>query len=441
MLGQARRIVVLGGGFGGVYAALALERKFWRHPEVEIMLVSDENFLLFTPMLPEVPSSSVEPRHIISPIRALFRRVKFRNSTVHSIDLEKQVVAASHCAACQQYTLGFDHLVLALGSRTNFYGIPGVAENALPMKTLSDAMRLRNHVIELFEHADLHTDPFIRKAMLTFVVAGGGFAGTETAAELNDFAYTARRYYSNVRPEEVRVVLVESKGRIMPEINEKLANYALRKLKQGGIEVLLNTRVGSATANEVELSTGARIPTRTLIWTAGVAPSSLLAWLPSERNKRGQVIVNEYLEVPEYPGVWAIGDCAQIPDPHTGGFYPPTAQNAVRQGRNVAKNIAASMRGGAKRPFNHRPLGLLASLGRRSAVAEIGGLRFSGFFAWWLWRTLYLLKLPGLERKLRVATDWTLDLLFSPDISLLKMFLKENGTEPPISDERLGADR
>ncbi len=333
---------------------------------------------------------------------------------------------------CQRYELKFDHLVLALGSTTNFYGLPGVAENALPMKTLSDAMMLRNHIIDLFEHADLQSDPQIRKAMLTFVVVGAGFAGAETAAELHDFAYTARRYYPNVRPEEVRVILVHAGSRIMPEIGEKLADYASKKLTENGVEVLLNTRVRSATADWVELINGERIPTKSLVWTAGVAPSPLLTTLPCARNKRGQIIVNEHLEVADHPGIWAIGDCAQIPNPRTGAPYPPTAQHAVREGKTVAQNIAASIRVGKKKPFTYRPLGVLASLGRRSAVAEICGIRFSGFFAWWLWRTIYLLKLPGLERKVRVAMDWTLDLFFRRDIALLKVFMKKVPSEMPM---------
>lgn len=357
---------------------------------------------------------------------------------MHGIDLEKRVVVASHCPVCQRHELSFDHLVLALGSTTNFYGLSGVGENALPMKTLSDAMALRNHIIGLFEHADLQTDPAVRKAMLTFIVAGGGFAGTETAAELHDFAYTARRYYSNVRPEEVRVVSVHAGSRIMPEISEKLAAYALKKLRQRGVEVLLNTRVLRATAGWVELTNEKRIPTKTLVWTAGVAPSPLLATLPCARNKQGQIVVDQHLTVPTHPGVWAIGDCAQIPNLRTGAFCPPTAQHAVREGKTAAENIAASMRGGHRKQFTYKPLGVLASLGRRSAIAEICGLRFSGFLAWWLWRTVYLLKLPGLERKLRVAMDWTLDLFFHRDIVLLKVFMKKVPGEMSVNTSTTG---
>lgn len=299
------------------------------------------------------------------------------------------------------------------------------------MKTLNDAMAVRNHVIDIFEHADLEDDADIRKAMLTFIIAGGGFAGTETVAELHDFAYTARRFYPRIRPDEVRVILVHHGARIMPEISERLADYALKKLRERGVEVLLNSGVKSATSDEVEFTNGQVVPTRTLVWTAGVSPHLLLADLPFARNRRGQIIVNNRLEVPGFTGVWALGDCAEIPDPLTGRPYPPTAQHAVREGKVVAQNIAAHVRGHRKREFIFRPRGALASLGRRSAVAEIAGLRFSGFFAWWLWRTIYLLKLPGLERKVRVALDWTLDLFFERDIVLLKVFMKKSRSEVP----------
>lgn len=426
---EAKRILILGGGFAGVITAIHLDRIFARAENVEITLVSDENFLLFTPMLPEVATGAIEPRHIVSPIRACFRNVRFQNGEVRSIDIEKRVAIVSHCPMCRLYELKFDHLVLTMGSTTDFYGLPGVAEYAMPMKTMNDAMRLRNQVIDLFEHADMERDVTARKTMLTFVVAGGGFAGAETVAGIRDFAHEARRYYPRVIPEEVRVVLVHSGPRIMPEINERLASYALEKLRERGVEIMLNTKIRSAAPDYVVLSNGDQIPTKTLIWTAGVTPSRLLRTLPCPCNKRGQIVVDEYLEVRDRPGVWAIGDCAEIRDPETGALYPPTAQHAIRQAKAVAQNIAASIRAGAKRPFSYRPIGVLASLGRRSAVAEIGGMRFSGFFAWWLWRTVYLSKLPGLERKVRVAIDWTLDLFFPRDIVLLKTFVKPAPSE------------
>lgn len=432
MAGNKSSIVILGGGFAGVYAALRLEKKFAREDNVEITLISDENFMLFTPMLPEVTSSSIEAKHIVSPLRAFFRKVKFQNKEVRSIDLAGRVVVAAHCPSCELNQLRFDHLVLALGSKTNFQDIPGLADHALPMKTLGDAMMLRNHIIDVFEHADLQEDPRTREGMLTFVVAGGGFAGVETVAELRDFAFAAQSFYRNVRPQEVKVILVHSGARILPEIGESLADYALKRLTEKGVEVRLSTRITSATAEWVELGSKERISTNTLIWTAGVKPSSLLETLPCPRTKQGTVIVNGDLEVSEYPGVWALGDCAAVPNPRTGRPYPPTAQNAIRQGTLVADNIAARLRNEPKKQFSYRPLGVLACLGRRSAVAEIWRFKFSGFFAWWLWRTIYLFKLPGLERKLRVAMDWTLDLFFRRDIVLLKVFVNKTKTDKKI---------
>jgi NADH dehydrogenase len=429
---KQHRIVILGGGFGGIYAARRLDQILGQRDDVTITLLSHENFLLFTPMLPEVVSSSIEASHIVSPIRAFFRRVRFHNVEVKSIDLERRVIIASHCPMCDAREIAFDHLVLAQGSATDFHGVPGVAENALPMKTLGDAMALRNHILDVFEHADMESDPAVRRSMLTFVVAGGGFAGTETVAELHDFAQTAARFYSTTRKTDIRVVLVHSGPRIMPEIASQLAVYAMKKLKASGIEIVLNARVSSAGGTWVELTTGQRIATKTLVWTAGVAPSPLISTLPCERNRRGQVIANEYLAVPGYQGIWALGDCAEIRNGPDRNVCPPTAQHAMRQGKVLAENIAAALGVGQSTPFAYRPLGMLASLGRQCAVAEICGFKFSGFFAWWLWRTIYLLKLPGPERKVRVALDWTLDLFFPRDIALLKLFMRPDTERPGV---------
>ncbi|MFQ5914270.1 MAG: NAD(P)/FAD-dependent oxidoreductase [Nitrospinota bacterium] len=437
---MTQRILILGGGFGGIYAALRLEKAFAREEDVEVTLINRDNYLLFSPMLPEVTSSSIEAKHIITPIREFFRKARFMDSKVAAIDFEKRLVHASHCPQCMDFSLEFDHLVLALGSVTSFHGLPGVAEHALPLKTLADAMALRNHVIDLLEHADIIMDPEMREQLLTVVVAGAGFAGVEAAAELHDFLRRAKRFYPNIRMEEVRLVLVTAASRILPLMAEDLAAYAHGALLRRGVEVRLETAVSRASSVGVDLQDGSHIPTRALVWTAGIAPNPLLASLPC-RKERGRIVVNHFLEVPEYPGVWAVGDCAYICDPKTGRPYPPTAQHAVREGRRVAENVVGAIRGRPKRPFAFSSPGQLVPLGRRSAIAEILGFKFRGFFAWWLWRTIYLSKLPGLGRKIRVALDWTLDLFLPRDIVLLKTLLRAPREERVAGKAPMGSSR
>jgi NADH dehydrogenase len=420
MTTEPTRIVILGGGFAGTTTALRLEQLFARDASVEIVLVDAENFSLFTPLLPEVPSGSIEPKHIVSPLRALLRRSVIRQAEVKEVDLERRTVVACHCDACPLFPIRYDHLVLALGGVTNFFGLPGVSEHALTMKSLADASALHAHVIDKLEHADLEPDPAASRELMTFVVAGGGFAGVETVAELNDFVRGARRYYPQVRPEDLRVVLVHSGTRILPEVSESLSEYALKKLRSQGVDVKLEARIAGCTADRVQIQESAEIPSHTLIWTAGVAPSPLLDTLDLPRTANGKVETEATLQVKGRSGLWALGDCAAIPDLITGKTCPPTAQHALRQGRQLAENIAAAIQGRPLKLFRFKPIGLLAGLGRRSAVAEIRGLKFSGFFAWWLWRTVYLLKLPGIERKVRVALDWTLDLIFPRDIVYLR---------------------
>jgi NADH dehydrogenase len=423
---KTQRILILGGGFGGTYAALRLEKAFAREANVEVTLISQDNYLLFSPMLAEVSSSTLEAKHIVAPIRAFFRKVRFRDSHIEGIDLQNRVVHAFHCTECAHYSLEFDHLVLALGSEPSFYGLPGVEATALTLKTLADAMALRNHVIDMLEHADMETDAELRGRLLTMVVAGAGFAGVEIAAELNDFLRGAKRFYPNIRSEEVRLLLVTPGSRILPGLAESLAAYAHKVLVRRGVEVRQGAAISRASPSGVYLRDGSHIPTRTLVWTAGISPNPLLATLPCQKE-RGKLVVNDQLEVPGYSGVWSVGDCIHLLDTKTDLPYPPTAQHAVRQGRVVAENIIAAVRGQPTRPFAFSSIGQLVPLGRRCAIAEIFGLKFRGVFAWWLWRTLYLSKLPGLERKIRVALDWTLDLFLPRDIVLLKPFLTTEG--------------
>jgi NADH dehydrogenase len=283
------------------------------------------------------------------------------------------------------------------------------------MKSLSDAIVLRNHLIANLEEADFECGGTLRASLLNFVVAGGGFAGVETIAAMNDFLREAVRFFPHLRADMLRIILVSAGMVILPELGTKLGTYAQRKLGEQKVEIHANCKVTAVTDYDVMLSDGTTVPTNTLVWTAGISPHALLATLPCQKVK-GRVLVNEYLEVPGWPGLWALGDCALVPDRKTGAFHPPTAQHALREGRIAAQNILATVRRGWKKPFVYSTLGLLAPIGKRTGVANILGVNFSGFIAWWLWRTIYLLKLPRFEKKLLVALDWTLDVLFSKDL-------------------------
>jgi len=419
-LAGPRRVLILGGGFGGVYAALELEKRLRRDEQVEVTLVTRENHFLFTPMLHEVAASDLEVSTIVSPLRKLLRRVHTFVGSVEGIDLAAQRVTVSHGEDGHTHELPYDHLVLALGAVTNFFGLPGVERCGLTVKSLADAIRLRNRLITHLEEANGECAAGARHPLLTFVVAGGGFAGVETIGGMNDFVREALPYYPNLRAEQVRMVLVTPDRLVLPELGSKLGAYAQEKLAARGIEVVTGVRVRDIDGGIVALSDGRTIAADTLVWTAGSAANPLVAALPVAR-RGGRVLVSECLEVLGAPGVWAIGDCALVPDPATGGFHPPTAQHALRQGRAVAQNMLAALRGDRPRPFRFTTLGQLAAIGRRTGVAQIFGFNFSGFFAWWLWRTVYLSKLPRLEKKLRVAVEWTLDLCFAKDFACVTM--------------------
>ena len=414
-MGNRTRILILGGGFGGLYVAIELEKTLARDPNVEITLINRENFFLFTPMLHEVAASDLDLTNIVNPIRKLLKRVNFFAGDVESIDVERKVVSVSHGIDHHHHDLPYDHLVLGLGSITNFYNLPGLEERALTMKSLGDAIHLRNRLFAQLEEADTECCAAIREPLLTFVVAGGGFAGVETVAGINDFVRGALHFYPNLMHSAIRVVLVHPGPVILPELGDKLGSYAQQKLAGRGVDIRVNTKVTGVTDEGVTLSDGTFLSSKMLIWTAGTSPNPKLAPLPLPKE-RGRVIVDDTLEIPGWPGVWALGDCALVPDVTTGKYCPPTAQHALREARILAQNITASVRGGAKKKFSFTTIGQLAAIGRRTGVAQIFGINFSGFVAWWLWRTIYLSKLPRFEKKLRVALDWTLDLLFSKDL-------------------------
>jgi len=410
------KIIILGGGFGGLYTALHLEKTLARDPNVEITLVNRENFFLFTPMLHEVAASDLDITHIVNPVRKMLKRVQFFDGDVESIDLASKRVVVTHGLEGQghDHELEYDHLVLSLGSITNFFNLPGLQERAITMKSLGDAIHLRNRLIENLEEADFECAIGQRDHLLTVVVAGGGFAGVETIAGVNDFLREAVEFYPHLDEARIRTVLVHPGDVILPELGEPLGRYTQKKLAERKVEIRVNTRVKGISGGGVELNDGTMIKANILVWTAGTSPNPLLEKLPCKKEK-GRVVVNQFMEASDWPGVWALGDCAMVPDPQ-GKPYPPTAQHAIREGKVLAQNIIAAVRGGKKKPFVFKTIGQLAAIGRRTGVARIFGFNFSGFLAWWMWRTIYLSKLPRFEKKFRVALDWTLDLLFSKDL-------------------------
>ena len=419
---SATRILILGGGFGGVYTAMTLEqllRDDLRRGAVELALINRENYTVFQPMLPEVISGSIGIVDTITSIRRLCPSTNLYTRQAEMVDLQHRRVYAAAGLGRRLCEIAYDHMVIALGNVTSPGNLPGISEHALPFKYLGDALTLRNRVIHTLEEADIEPDPEIRRGLLTFVVVGGGFSGVEVVAELNDFVRAVARNFRHLNARDIRVILVHSGGVIFPELPQSLAEFAQHLLRKRGVEIRLQTRLAGATAEAALLEGGERIGTRTLVSTVSAAPNPVVAALPVKKE-RGRIIVDSHLAVPDYPGVWAVGDCAFIIDGESGMPCPPTAQHAIRQARHVAKNIVATLRDAPKTRFAFTALGKMASLGHLSAVGEILGMRVSGFLAWWLWRTIYLMKLPGLDRKVRVVTDWTLDLILPHDIVQLR---------------------
>ena len=419
---QRKRIVILGGGFAGMKTAECLEQEVHTNSTATITLISETNALLFTPMLAEVAGSTLEPSHISTPLRSSLRRTEFIRGRVNAIDLESRKVVLASDSPTGQLVIPYDHLVLALGSVSNYLGMANIEKLAFNFKSLLDAIRIRNHVIEMFERADREPDPLQRAPLLSFVIAGGGFAGVELAGALNDFARGILADYPNLNPNEPNIVLVHSRDRILPELSESLARYAQKKMEARGVKFRLNARLSDVQPGVVVVSDG-EIRAQTLVWTAGTAPNPLLKCQPFERDKRGAVKVDFTLAVPGHPGVWALGDCAAVNDAKTGKPCPPTAQFAIREAATVARNIAAQLGGWPLKNFHFDSLGALCVVGHQTACAELRvpfarskSVRFSGLLAWLMWRGIYLSKLPGMERKIRVLMDWMIELFFPRDI-------------------------
>jgi NADH dehydrogenase len=427
-------VLVLGGGFAGVWCAQRLEKLLPK--AASITLVSTDNYFEFQPLLPEVVGGSLEPSHVISPLRHLLRRTHVVRGLVERIDPGNLTVGVRVPDHEQLMQFRGAQTVLALGAVVDVSRIPGMAEHAFMMKRLADALRLRQAIVDRLDRATLTDDADLRRALLTFVVVGGGFSGVETAAEILDLVANARRFYPRLNGAESRVLCMHSGDELLPELDPRLGAFARANLGKRGMEIRMNARVRAVSGEVVYLTDGSTIATRTVVCTIGNAPHPVLQplGLPSDR---GRITTDEFLRVPDRPGLWAVGDCAHTPDGH-GGTAPPTAQFAVRQGVVVAGNVARTI---AKKPlqvFRHRSLGQLASLGHQTAVALIGRVRISGFVAWWLWRTIYLAKLPRFLRKLQVVIDWTLRLLFPRDIDSIDVSNKNVLTRAHLeADEML----
>ena len=447
MVKKTKKILILVSEFSALECARQLESKFGKDPEIELVMIGEDNFLLFTPMLPQVASGMIETRHIVFPIRTICKKTKFYEGRIKNIDPYGKLVTLWGTRDKRSISIHYDFLVVALGSETNFFGMADVEKNAYTMKTLNDAVMLRNRVIDMLEQAENETNPILRKSFLNFVVVGGGFAGIETAGELMDLLLDARKYYPTIHKEDLKVIVLEAMGEILPGFNKKLADFAKNKLIERGIDIQLKKAVTSFDGNEVTIKTLDETPkdsidqsevksiiTKTLIWTAGVTPVNTIK-RSMFKTEKGKIIINNFLEVPKFPGVFAIGDCALFIDPITNRPFPPTAQIAEAQAKMAAKNLISLIQNSEQEEFVYHSKGQMAIIGKRSGIATFLGVNISGFVAWLIWRNVYLSKIPTFDKKTRVFLDWVIDLFFDRDISRLKLMKRETEKEYKELDE------
>ncbi|HEV7703953.1 MAG TPA: NAD(P)/FAD-dependent oxidoreductase [Gemmatimonadaceae bacterium] len=418
---KTQRIVIVGGGFAGVPAARKLERLLRAWTKVEIVLVSRTNFFVITPLLFEACSGTLELRHCAQPIRPALGRTRFVEAAVTSIDAARQVVHVT--AEGLESELPYDHLIVALGSSTNMKLIPG-SEEAFTFKTMADALVLRNHFIEQLERADATSDSELRRRCLTFVVIGGGLVGIELLGELTAFADDVLRYYPRIKRDEMRFRLFEASPRILPEVNQRLATVATRVLTKRGADIRASTPVRKIEAERVHID-GETIDASTIVLAAGIVPSVAASKIDVAHDAKGRISVDATMRSVSHPSVWALGDCASIPGPD-GKPYPALAQHAIREARQVARNVAAVVQGREPKPFVFSMLGTMAALGHSRAVAEVMGLQLTGFIAWWFRRTYYLLQMPRWDRRLRIVLDWTVALFFRPDITKVDLAVEHD---------------
>ena len=447
MVKNKKKIVILGSGFAAVECAKKLENEFGNDPEIELVMIGEDNFLLFTPMLPQVASGMIETRHIVFPIRTICKKTKFYEGRIKNVDPYGKLVTLWGTGDKRSISIHYDFLIVALGSETNFFGMADVEKNAYTMKTLNDAVMLRNRIIDMLEQAENETNPILRKSFLNFVVVGGGFAGIETAGELMDLLLDVRKYYPSIQKNDLKVIVLEAMGEILPGFNKKLAEFAKQKLKERGIDIQLKKAVTSFDGNEVTIKTLDETPkdsidqseinsiiTKTLIWTAGITPVNTIK-RSMFKTEKGKIVINDFLEVEKFPGVFAVGDCALFVDPVTNRPFPPTAQIAEAQAKMAAKNLISLIKNSEKEKFVYHSKGQLAIIGKRTGIATFLGMNISGFLAWLIWRNVYLSKIPTFDKKTRVFLDWIIDLFFDRDVSRLKIMKRETEKEYKELDE------
>ena len=418
------RIVVLGGGFAGVATVRELERLLGYRADIEITLVSRDNFFVLTPLLFEACSGTLELRHCAQPIRPALRKSRFVEAMVDRVDVDARVIHS--IARGDSYDIPYDHLVVALGAATNLKLIPG-SETALTFKTMADALVLRNRFIEQFERADAETVLSARRSCLTFVMIGGGLVGVELLGEMTAFADDILRFYPHISRKEVRFFLFEATARVLPELDEKLAAVAVKILTRRGAHIRASTPVRAIEARRVHLA-NETIESGTIVLAAGIVPNEAAIRIPVAHDKRGRIDVDATMRSTSHPRVWGVGDCAAIPGPD-GRPYPALAQHAIREARQLARNIAVAVDGRQPSPFVFRTLGTMAALGHSRAVAQVMGVQLRGFVAWWFRRTYYLLQTPRWDRRLRIVLDWTVALFFRPDITKVDLSVEHEQIE------------
>lgn len=414
-----KKIMILGGGYSGVQILRRLQKYFEDNVQVDISIISQDNFFLHTPMLPEMATGMIEPRHIATPIRTFCKRARFYQARVDLISPDKSTVTITRTYDNKKKDLNYDYLVLAVGNKTSYFGNQNIEKNTFTIKTLGDAIGIRNQLITMLENADQEEDPTIQSKFMTFVVVGGGFSGVETAGEINDFVReSAEKFYRNIDQTKIHIILISAKGTILPEIGD-LGKYAFDSLKKNGVEILVNSKIVDVTQEYAKLDNNIMIPTMTVIWAAGNEIDPIIANIQTEHDKSGRIMVDGNLRLANHRNIFAVGDCASINDIKTGKPYPSTAQHALREARLVADNIVAEINDKPEslKSFVYSSKGSMAKIGKRNGVALMFGHSFQGFLAWVIWRQYYLATLPVVEKRIRVAFDWTIDLFFAKDIT------------------------